>query len=140
MGAVGVAWLGVLRAFVLANSSPVPDDARSRSLLTNVSLAAQWSLATLFGLAAVPREGPGLVVAGAGLALVSVPAALVATYVGSPPPVPDDRPAPPEGGWLFVPRRNGAGLGIVRHHPRFWLAVALVAAGPLLFIAVGWLA
>ena len=41
-----------------------------------------------------------------------MPVALVATYAGKVKPV-ADVPAPPEG-WLFVPRRNGAGLGIDR--------------------------
>ncbi len=135
MGLVAVVWAGGLRRFFLANSSPAPDPSRARRLLVAVTAAMQWFLALLFGLAAIPRQGPGLVIAGAGIGFLLMPLALLATYAGKPPP-PEAEPPPPPDGWLLVPRENGAGYSIRPGHPRAWQAIALVAAGPLAIIAV----
>ncbi len=134
-GLVAVAWAGGMRRFFLANSSPAPDPSRARRLLAAVTIGAQWSLAVVFGLAAIPREGPGLVLAGAGLGFLVLPVALVVTYAGKPPPEEAERPPPPDG-WLVVPRENGTGYSIRPGHPRAWQAIALIAAGPLAIIAV----
>jgi len=136
MGLVAVAWMGWLRRFVLANASPSPEPARARRLTGAVTVGAQWFLALLFGAAAIPREGPGLVAGAAGLGFLFLPAALVFTYAGRPPPA-GPPVAPPPDGWLFVPRRNGTGLGFAPGHPRRWQAIALVAAGPVLILLVG---
>ena len=136
MGAIAVAWLGLLRRFTLANSAPAPDPARARRLLVAVTIGTQWLMAILFGLAAVPRQGPGLVVAGAGLGMLFLPLALIVTFSGKAPPAGAPVPAPPEG-WLFVQRKDGTGLGIDPRHPRFWQAVLVLAGGPLALIAVG---
>jgi hypothetical protein len=135
MGLVGVTWIGLLRRFVLAHSSPAPDPARSRRLTVSITIAAQWMLAAVFGLGAIPRQGPGLVLAGAGLGCILLPVALIATYTGEPP-VEEVRP-PPHGGWLFVAREDGTGLRIERRHPLFWTAVALLAAGPIALSLAG---
>ncbi|MEY2667720.1 MAG: hypothetical protein RJA59_358 [Pseudomonadota bacterium] len=135
MGLVAVAWAGGLRRFFLANSSPAPDPSRARRLLVAVTISMQWFLAILFGLGAIPRQGPGLVVAGAVLGSLLMPVALVATHAGKHPPAEPERPPPPDG-WLLVPRENGAGYSIRRGHPRAWQAIAVVAAGPLAIIAV----
>ncbi len=84
-GLVGVAWLGLLRRFVLAHSSPAPDPARSRRLVVSLTLGAQWFLAILTGLSAIPRQGPGLVAMAAGIGILFLPAALIATYAGKAP-------------------------------------------------------
>ncbi|MEI6224519.1 MAG: DUF1648 domain-containing protein [Deltaproteobacteria bacterium] len=136
MGAIAVAWLGLLRRFTLANSAPAPDPARARKLLVAVTIGTQWLMAILFGLAAVPRQGPGLVVAGAGLGMLFLPVALIVTFAGKAPPAAPPVPAPPDG-WLFVQRKDGTGLRIDPRHPRFWQAVVVLAAGPLAIIAVG---
>jgi hypothetical protein len=134
-GLVAIAWIGLLRRFVLANSSPAPEPSRARRLVETITTGAQWFLALLFGLAAVPQEkGPGLALVGVGLGLLFLPVALIVTYSGKAPPAgPPVRP-PPEG-WLFVPRTNGAGLAIAPGHPRTWQAVALFAAGLLALVA-----
>jgi hypothetical protein len=138
-GLVGVAWLGLLRRFVLANSSPLPDPARSRRLTASLTLGTQWFLAILLGLSAIPRQGPGLVAMAAGLGILLLPAALIATYAGKAPEA-EEIPVPPSGGWLLVPRTNGTGLRIAPHHPGTWAAVALFAAGPIALILVAMLA
>lgn len=135
-GLVAVAWLALLRRFALANSSPAPDPSRARRLVEAITIGAQWFLALLFGLAAIPQEkGPGLALVGVGLGMLFLPAALFVAHSGkgspSGPPV-----APPPDGWLLVPRKNGAGLGLAPGHPRTWQAVALVAAGLLALVAV----
>jgi uncharacterized membrane protein len=135
MGLVAVVWAGAMRRFFVANSSPAPDPARARRLLVAVTVAMQWFLAILFGLVAIPRQGPGLVIAGAGIGCLLMPVAFIATYAGKLPP-PEAEPPPPPDGWLFVPRSNGTGLGMAPRHPRAWQAVALVATGPLAIIAV----
>jgi uncharacterized membrane protein len=139
MGLVGVGWMGILGRFVLANASPLPEPARARRLTMAMTIGLQWFLALLFGAAAIPRQDPGLVAGAAGLGLLFLPAALVATYAGrsSSPAAPA---APPPDGWLFVPRRNGNGLGFAPGHPRRWQAIAIVAAGPALIVLVGLLA
>jgi len=135
-GLVAVAWIGLLRRFLLANSSPVPEPARARRLTVALTIGLQWFLALLFGLAAVPCQGPGLAVAGAGLGMLFLPIALIATYAGKAPPAPQAEPPPPPGGWLLVPRKNGTGLRIAPGHPRTWQAVVLFAAGLVAIIAV----
>ncbi|MBS1110706.1 MAG: hypothetical protein H6Q88_2698, partial [Anaeromyxobacteraceae bacterium] len=130
-----VAWAGAMRGFFLANSSPAPDPSRARRLLVAVTLAMQWFLAILFGLVAIPREGPGLAIAGAGIGFLLMPVALVATYAGKSPPA-QPEPSPPQDGWLLVPRANGTGYSIRPGHPRAWQAIAVVAIGPLVVIAV----
>ena len=135
MGLVAVVWAGGMRRFFLANSSPAPDPSRARRLLVAVTVAMQWFLAILFGLVAIPRQGPGLVIAGAGIGFLLMPVALVATYAGKSP-APEAEPPPPPGGWLLVPRVNGTGYSLRPGHPRVWQAIALVAAGPLAIIAV----
>lgn len=135
MGFVAVVWAGAMRRFFLANSSPAPDPSRARRLLVAVTTAMQWFLAILFGTVAIPRQGPGLVIAAAGIGFLLMPVALVATYAGKPPPAEPGRPPPPDG-WLLVPRENGTGYSIRPGHPRAWQAIALVAAGPLAVIAV----
>ena len=137
-GLVGVAWLGLLRRFVLANSSPAPDPARSRRLTASLTLGAQWFLAIVTGLSAIPRQGPGLVAMASGLGILFLPAALIATYAGKAPETAEI--PPPPGGWLLVPRANGTGLRLAPHHPRAWTAVALLAAGPIALILVAVLA
>jgi hypothetical protein len=134
-GLVSVAWLGLLRRFVLAHSSPAPDPARSRRLVVSLTLAAQWFLAILTGLSAIPRQGPGLVAAAAGIGVLFLPAALIATYARKAPDA-VEIPVPPPRGWLLVPRANGAGLRFAAHHPLTWAAVALFAAGPIALILV----
>jgi hypothetical protein len=138
-GLVGVAWLGLLRRFVLAHSSPAPDPARSRRLAVSLTLGAQWFLAILTGLSAIPRQGPGLVAMAAGIGILFLPAALIATYARKAPET-VEIPAPPPRGWLLVPRANGTGLRIAPHHPLTWAAVALFAAGPIALILVAILA
>jgi uncharacterized membrane protein len=134
-GLVAIAWIGLLRRFVLANSSPSPEPSRARRLVETITTGAQWFLALLFGLAAVPQEkGPGLALVGVGLGLLFLPVALIVTYSGKAPPAGPPVPPPPEG-WLFVPRTNGAGLAIAPGHPRTWQAVALFAAGLLALVA-----
>jgi hypothetical protein len=128
VGVVAVTWLGILRRFVLAHSSPVEDPARSRRLVTRVTWAVQALLALVLGASATAR--PGLVAAGAGAGLLLVSAAVVATYAGPPPAPTAAVPAPPEG-WLFVPRGNGTGLRLAPDHPRRWRALALLLAGPV---------
>src|SRR5512137_468079 len=123
MGLVAVAWMGLLRRFVLANASPTPEPARARRLTTAMTIGAQWMLALLFGVAAIPRQGPGLVAAAAGLGILFLPAALVFTYAGKPPHA-EPPVAPPPDGWLLVPRRNGTGLAFAPGHPRRWQAFA----------------
>jgi len=135
MGLVAIAWAGAMRRFFLANSSPAPDPSRARRLLVAVTIAMQWFLAILFGLAAIPRQGPGLVIAGAGIGFLLMPVALAVTYAGKPPP-PEAGRAPPPDGWLLVPRANGTGYSIRPGHPRAWQAIAVVAIGPLVVIAV----
>jgi hypothetical protein len=138
-GLVGVAWLGLLRRLVLANSSPVPDPARSRRLTASLTIGAQWFLAIVSGVSAIPRQGPALVAMAAGLGILFLPAALIATYAGKAPQA-GEIPEPPPGGWLLVPRANGTGLRLAPHHPRTWMAVALLAAGPIALILVAMLA
>ena len=135
MGLVAVLWAGALRRFFLANSSPAPDPSRARGLLVAVTTAMQWFLAILFGAVAIPRQGPGLAIAAAGIGFLLMPVALVATYAGKPPPAEPERSPPPDG-WLLVPRENGAGYSIRPGHPRAWQAIAIVLAGPLAIIAV----
>jgi uncharacterized membrane protein len=136
-GLVAVAWIGLLRRFILANSSPAPEPSRARRLVECITIGAQWFLALLFGLAAVPQEnGPGLALVGVGVGFLLLPVALIVTYSGKEPPAGPSVPPPPEG-WLFVPRKNGAGLGIAPGHPRTWQAVALLAGGLLALIAFG---
>ncbi|HET8723552.1 MAG TPA: hypothetical protein VFM53_05050 [Anaeromyxobacteraceae bacterium] len=133
-GLAGVAWMGLLRGFILANSPPAPDPARARPLVGAITVAAQWNLALVFGSAAIPSTGPGLVLGAAGLGTMLVPAALVATYAGKAPgnaaagatPV-----APPGSGWLFQPRPDGTGLSIDLRHPLRWRALLLILAGPV---------
>ncbi len=127
-GALAALWIGALGRFILRNSPPSPDPARARRVLAAVTTVLPWFLALLFGAAAVPRQGPGLVIGAAALGFLVLPASLVWAYAGSA--APPGRPAPPDGGWLFVPRPDGTGLSIVRHHPRRWAAWALIAAGP----------
>jgi hypothetical protein len=135
-GLVAVAWLGLLRRFTLANSSPAPEPSRARRLVEAITIGVQWFLALLFGLAAVPQEkGPGLALVGVGVGLLFLPAALIVAYSGKAPPAGPPAPPPPDG-WLLVPRTNGAGLGIAPGHPRTWQAVALFAAGLLALVAV----
>jgi hypothetical protein len=129
------ALLAAIAAGLAASWDRLP--ARARKLLVAVTIGAQWLMALLFGLAAVPRQGPGLVVAGAGLGLLFLPVALIVTYAGKAPPMPQSEPPPPPGGWLFVPRENGNGLQIAPGHPRAWQAVAIFAAGLVAIIAVG---
>ncbi len=137
-GAVALAWIGLIRRFLLANSSPVPEPARARRLTAAITIGLQWFLALLFGLAAVPQEkGPGLLLVGVGAGLLFLPIALVTTYAGKPPQAPEVEPPPPPGGWLFVPRENGTGLRFAPGHPRIWQAVALFGAGLVAFIAAG---
>jgi hypothetical protein len=128
VGVVAVAWLGILRRFVLAHSSPVEDPARSRRLVARVTWAAQALLALVLGASAAAR--PGLVAAAAGAGLLLVSAAVVSTYAGSRPAPTAGVPAPTEG-WLFVPRGNGTGLRIAPNHPHRWRALALLLAGPV---------
>jgi hypothetical protein len=134
MGLVLVAWMGLLRRLVLDNSPRAPDPSRARLLVENVTLASQWLLAAVLGCAAVPRQGPGLVLVAAGLGFLLLPVALVATYAGKAPVEPDV-PAPADG-WLFVPRENGTGCGIDGRHPRFGRAVLLTAAGPVVVLVL----
>lgn len=129
-GLAGVAWMGILRRFILANSPPVSDPARSRRLLEAVTVAAQWNLALVFGFAAIPRQGPGLVLGAAGVGMLLVPVALVATYAGKAPPAEPVAP-PPTGSWLFFPRPDGTGFSIDLGHPMRWRALLLILAGPV---------
>lgn len=129
LGLVLVAWIGILRRLVLENSPRAPDPSRARRLVENVTLSSQWLLAAVLGCAAVPRQGPGLVLGAAGLGFLLLPAALIATYVGKAAVEPDV-PAP-VAGWLFVPRVNGSGFGIDRRHPHFGRAVLLTVGGPI---------
>lgn len=139
MGLVAVVWAGGMRRFFLANSPPAPAPSRARRLLVAVTVAMQWCLAILFGLAAIPRQGPGLVIAGAGIGFLLMPVALVTTYAGKPPPAEPEPPPPPDG-WLLLPRANGTGYSIRPGHPRTWQAIAVVATGPLAIIAVAFAA
>jgi hypothetical protein len=138
MGVIAMVWIGLLRRFLLANSSPAPEPARARRLTVALTIGLQWFLALLLGLAAVPQEkGPGLVLVGVGAGLLFLPIALIATYAGRPPPAPQAEPPPPPGGWLLVPRENGTGLRIAPGHPRAWQGAALFAAGLVALIAAG---
>lgn len=128
-GLAGVAWLGMLRRFVLANSSPAPDPSRARSLVGAMTVAGQWNLALVFGGAAIPSTGPGLVLGAAGVGMLLVPTALVVTYAGHAAPEPTPM-APPPGGWLLYPRANGTGLSMDLRHPLRWRALFLILAGP----------
>lgn len=132
-GLAGVAWLGMLCRFVLANSSPAPDPSRARRLVGAMTVAGQWNLALVFGGAAIPSTGPGLVLGAAGVGMLLVPAALVVTYAGQAPPdesVGAMPMAPPPGGWLLYPRANGTGLSMDLRHPLRWRALLLILAGP----------
>lgn len=128
-------WLGWLRRFLLRNSAPAADQARSRAVVEHVTTAAQWAVALAFGTAAVPQEGPGLVLGAAGLGVLLVPFALVAAYAGKP--APEAPAAPPADGWLLVPKRLGVGLAIDFRHPRAWRALGLILAGPAAFLLLG---
>ncbi len=134
-GLVAVTWLALLRRFTLANAPPVPAPSRARPLVSAVLTSAQWFVALLFGLAAIPRQGPGLVLAGAGLGCLFLPAAIIAVHAGKPPPPEPPRPEP-AGGWLLVARPGGTGYAIRWAHPSAWKVVALLVAGPLLILAV----
>jgi hypothetical protein len=129
VGLLLVAWIGLLRRFVLENSPRAPDPSRARSLVENVTVASQWVLAAVLGAAAVPRQGPGLVLLAAGIGFLALPVALVATYAGKARVEPEV-PAPADG-WLLVPRANGTGLGIDPRHPLFRRAVLLTVGGPV---------
>jgi hypothetical protein len=126
-GAIAVAWIGVLRHFVLANSAPAEDPARSRRLTARVTWATQGLLVLVLGASALSRPGLVAAAAGAGLLLVSV--AVVSTYAGPPPAPEPAAPAPPQG-WLLVPRGDGTGLRLAPRHPHRGRALALLLAGP----------
>lgn len=128
-------WLGWLRRFLLQNSAPAADQARTRAVVEHVTTATQWAVALAFGTAAVPQQGPGLVLGAAGLGVLLVPIALVAAYAGRP--APEAPAAPPAEGWLFVPKRAGVGLTIDFGHPRAWRALGLTLAGPAAFLLLG---
>ncbi len=135
MGVVSVAWMGALRRFLLANAPPAPDPGRVRRLVTALTVAEQWHLGLLFGLVAVPRQDPGLVLAGAGLGFLALPAALVFAFAGKAPPPVAPAPAPP-GGWLLEPRRGGTGWSVRWGHPRARRMILLLAAYPVAIIAL----
>jgi hypothetical protein len=138
LGALLVAWLGWLRRFVLANSAPAPDPSRARRLVRAATAASQWTLALVFAAAAVPKQGPGLVVAAAGAGFLLLPVALVATYAGKAEPEPEV-PSPP-GGWLLVQRANGTGLTLDPRHPGFRGAIVRFLAWPVAVMLLALLA
>lgn len=134
-GLLVTAWLGWLRRFLLRNSAPAQDEARSRALVDHLTTATQWTVSLAFGLGSVPQQNPGLAVSAAGAGLLLVPLALVVTYAGKPR---REAPAsPPADGWLLVPKRVGVGLAIDFGHPRAWRALGLILAGPAAFLLLG---
>lgn len=135
MGLLSVVWMGSLGRFLLANAPPMPDPSRARRLIASITTAERFHLALLFGLVAIPQDGPGLVLAGAGFGFMALPVALIATYAGKEPPPGPAVPEPPDG-WLLVPRKNGTGFSLRWGHPRAWRFVALLAAYPITIVAL----